>query len=65
MDVLVVQEMRGLHEALVAQIAFERSVGGVFVSASVAHQGVLLLKAHLTLVTVEGTLLRVCPLVLS
>ncbi|KAF3854389.1 hypothetical protein F7725_022444 [Dissostichus mawsoni] len=63
-DVLVVEEVRGLHEALVTQVAFERAVRRVFVRSSVAHQCVLLLEAHLALVTVEGTLLRVCALVL-
>lgn len=65
MDVLVVEEVRRLHETLVAQIAFERSVCGVFVCASVSHQSILLPEAHLTLITVEGALLGVCALVLA
>lgn len=64
-DVLVVEEVRGLHEALVTQVAFERPVSGVLVCASVAHQCILLLEAHLTLVTVEGPLLGVRTLVLA
>lgn len=54
---LVVQEVGGLQEALVAQVALKRPFGGVLVRAAVAHQGVLLLEAHLALVTVEGPLL--------
>lgn len=65
MDMLVVKEVRGLHEALVTQIAFERPVSRVFMSTSVTHQSILLLEAHLTLVTVVGTLLRVCALMLA
>lgn len=65
MDVLVVEEVRRLHETLVTQIAFERPVSRVFVCASVAHKCILLFEAHLTLITVEGTLLRVCAFMLA
>ena len=65
MNVLVVEEVRGLQEAFVTQVAFERPVRRVLVCASVAHQSILLLEAHLTLITVEGTLLRVGALVLA
>lgn len=64
-DVLVVKEMGGLHEALVAEVAFEWPVGGVFMRTPVPHQCVLLSEAHLTLVAVKGTLLRVCALMLA
>ena len=62
---LVVEQVGGLHEALVTQVAFEGPDGGVLVGAPVAHQCVLLLKAHLALVTVERPLLRVRALMLS
>lgn len=62
---LVVKEVRRLHEALVTEIALKWPIGGVFVSAPVANQRILLLEAHLTLITVEGALLRVCALVLA
>lgn len=65
MDVLVVEEVGWLHETLVTQIAFEWPVSRVFVCASVTHQCILLLEAHLTLVTVEGALFRVGTLVLA
>ena len=61
---LVVEQVGGLHEALVTQVALEGPDGGVLVSAPVAHQRVLLLKAHLALITVERPLLRVCSLML-
>lgn len=64
-DMLVVKEVRRLHEALVAEVALERPVGGVFVRAPVADQRVLLLEAHLALVAVERALLGVRALVLA
>lgn len=64
-DMLVVKQVRWLHEALVTEVALKRPIGGVFVSAPVANQRILLLEAHLTLVTVERALLRVRTLVLT
>lgn len=64
MNLLVVQQVRWLQEALIAEVALERSVGGVLVCAAVAHQSVLLLEAHLTLVALEGPFLRVGAFVL-
>lgn len=54
---LVVEEVRGLEEALVTQVALEGPVRGVFVSAAVTDQSVLLLEAHLALLALEGALL--------
>lgn len=54
---LVVEEVRGLEEAFVTQVAFEGPVCGVFVSAAVTHQRVLLLEAHLALFALEWALL--------
>lgn len=65
MNVLVVQQVGRLQEALVAQVAFEGAVGGGLVCASVAHQGILLFKAHLAVFTVERAFLRVGAFVLS
>lgn len=64
MNLLVVQQVGGLKETLVAEVALERSVSSVFVGAAVAHQGVLLLEAHLALLALEGSLLGVGALVL-
>lgn len=64
-NVLVVQQVGRLQEALVAQVAFEGAVGRGLVRAPVAHQGVLLFKAHLAVFTVEWAFLRVGPFVLS
>lgn len=64
MDVLVIEKVRGLHEAFVAQTASERPVRGVFVRPSVAHERVMLFEAHLALVAVKGPLLGVRALVL-
>ena len=65
MDVLVVEQVRGLKKALVTQVALEGAVGRGLMRATVAHQRVLLLKAHLTVLAVIGSLLRVRALVLA
>lgn len=62
---LVVEKVRGLQETLVAQVTLEGAVGRGLVRATVAHQRVLLLKAHLTVLAVIRSLLRVRALVLA
>ena len=64
MDLLVIQQVGGLQESLVTQVALEGAVGGVLVGATVAHQGVLLLEAHLALLALEWPLFGVGALVL-
>lgn len=64
-NMLVVQQVGRLQETLVTQVAFEGAVGGGFVRAPVADQGVLLLKAHLAIFTVEWALLRMGAFMLS
>lgn len=56
MDVLVVQQVGRLQETLVTLIALERAVGWVFVCTTVANKRILLLEAHLTLLTLERPL---------
>lgn len=63
--VLMVEQVGGLEEALVTEVALERSVCGVLVRAAVAHQRVLLLEAHLALLALEGPFLGVGALVLA
>lgn len=65
MDMLVVQKVGWLKEALVALVALERTLRWVFVSAAVSHEGVLLLETHLALFTLERPFFRVGALVLS
>lgn len=63
-NVLVVQQVGRLQEALVAEVAFEGAVGGGLVRAPVAHQGVLLLEAHLAVFAVKRAFFGVRALVL-
>lgn len=65
MDVLVVQKVRGLEEALITLVTLKRPVSRVFVSASVAYECVLLFETHLALLTLEGPVLGVGALVLT
>lgn len=64
MDMLVVQKVGRLEEALVTLVALERTFGRVFVSAAMAHKGVLLLETHLALFTLEWSFFGVGALVL-
>lgn len=64
MDLLVVQQVGRLKKTLITEVALERSISWIFVSAAVAHESVLLLEAHLALLALEGSLLRVRALVL-
>lgn len=57
MDLLVVKQVGRLQESLITQVTLEGAIGWVLVSATVAHQGILLLEAHLTLLTLERSLL--------
>lgn len=61
---LVVQQVGRLQETFVTLIALERAICWVFVRTAVANKCVLLLKAHLTLLTLERPLFRVGALVL-
>lgn len=63
-NVLVVQQVGRLQEALVAQVAFEGAVGGGLVCAPMPHQGVLLFKAHLAVFAMKRTFFGVRTLVL-
>lgn len=63
-DVLVVQKVGRLQETFVTLIALERAICWVFVRTTVANERVLLLEAHLTLLTLERPLFRVGALVL-
>lgn len=63
-DMLVVEKMGRLQEALVALVALERTLCWVFVSAAVSHKSVLLLKTHLALFTLERSFFGVGALVL-
>lgn len=56
MDVLVVQQMGRLQEALVALIALERPVGWVFVCTPVADKRILLFETHLALFALKRPL---------
>lgn len=64
MDMLVVQKVGRLQEALVALVALERTFCWVFMSAAVSHEGVLLLETHLALFTLEWSFFGVGALVL-
>lgn len=64
MDMLVVQKVGWLQKALVALVALERTLCRVFVSAAMSHEGVLLLKTHLALFTLEWSFFGVGALVL-
>lgn len=63
-DLLVVEQMGGLEEALIAQVAFEGAIGRVFVSAAVANKSILLFETHLTLLALERSLLGVSAFML-
>lgn len=63
--VLVVKQVGWLQEALIAEVALERTVCRVLVRAAVADQGVLLFKAHLALLALERSVLRVGALMLA
>lgn len=65
MNLLVVQQVGWLEKALIAEVALERAVSWVLVSATVANEGILLFEAHLALLALERSLLRVGALVLS
>lgn len=65
MDVLVVQQVGRLQETLVTLIALERAVGWVFVCTAVTNKRILLLEAHLALLTLKRPLFRMGALVLS
>lgn len=57
MDLLVVEQVGRLKEALIAEVAFERAISRVFVSAAVANKSVLLFETHLTLLALKRSLL--------
>lgn len=56
MDMLVVQQVGRLQETFVTLIALERAICWVFVRTTVANKRILLLEAHLTLLTLERPL---------
>lgn len=64
MNMLVVQKVGRLKEALVTLVALERTLRWVFVSAAVSHKGILLLETHLALFTLERSFFGVGALVL-
>lgn len=64
MDMLVVQKVGWLKEALVTLVALERTLRRVFMSAAMSHKCVLLLKTHLALFTLERSFFGVGALVL-
>lgn len=63
-NLLVVQQVGWLKEPLITEVTLERAIGCIFVSATMAYQRVLLFEAHLALLTLERSLLRVGSLVL-
>lgn len=63
-NLLMVEQVGRLEEALIAEVALERAIGGVFVSASVAYESVLLFEAHLAFLALERSLLGVGAFVL-
>lgn len=65
MNLLVVQQVGWLEKALIAEVALERAVSWVLMSTTVANEGILLFEAHLALLALERSLLRVGALVLS
>lgn len=63
-NLLVVKQVGWLKKALVAEVALEGSISWIFVSATVAYESVLLFEAHLALLALERSLLRVGAFVL-
>lgn len=63
-NLLVVKQVGWLKEPLIAEVTLERAICWIFVSATVANEGVLLLEAHLALLALERPLLRVGAFVL-
>lgn len=64
MNLLVVKQVGRLEEAFIAEVTLERAIGWVFVRAAVAYERVLLFEAHLALLALERSLLRVGAFVL-
>lgn len=64
MNLLVVEQVRRLEEALITEVTLERAISWVFVSATVAYESILLFEAHLALLALERPLLRVGAFVL-
>lgn len=62
MHMLVVDQVGGLHKALLAEAALEGLLH--LVGAAVAHEGILLFEAHLAEVALKGPLLAVGALML-
>lgn len=56
MDLLVVEQVGRLEEAFVTQVTLEWAISWVFMGAAVANESVLLLEAHLALLTLERPL---------
>lgn len=59
MDLLVVKQVGRLQESLITQVTLEGTICGIFVRATVAHQGVLLFEAHLAFLALKRPFLRV------
>lgn len=64
MDLLVVEQVGGLQEALITEVTLEGTIGRVFVRAAVAYKRILLFEAHLALLALERPLFRVGTLML-
>lgn len=63
-NLLVVEQVGRLKEALITEVTLERAISRVFVSATVAYESILLFEAHLALLALERPLLRVGAFVL-
>lgn len=59
MNLLMIKQVGRLKESLVTEITFERSISRILVSATVAYESILLFEAHLALLALERSLLRV------
>ncbi len=57
MNLLVVKQVGWLKKPLITEVTLERAISGIFVSATVAYESILLLEAHLALLALEGSLL--------
>lgn len=57
MNLLVVKQVGWLKKTLITEVTLERSISWIFVSATVAHESVLLFEAHLALLALERSLL--------
>lgn len=60
----MVKQVGWLKKSFITQVTLKRAISWVFMSAPVTYEGVLLFEAHLALLALERSLLRVGALVL-